>query len=412
MAKTFKNVFFFSCIAAIGGILFGYNSSVIPGVLLFVANDFSFSTFAQEMIVSILLIGALIGALAGGVIADYFGRKKTLLLTLILFIIGTWILSAAGSFASFLIGRFICGLAVGLVSMAAPLYIAEISTQAHRGALVSLNQFCITVGILLAFIITYMFAKTGNWRAMFAFAFIPIGMQLMGLFFLPESPSWLEHSKNIGGKRSIFAKSVRAPFLVGIGIAVFQAITGINTVIYYAPQIFQLAGYYQTQTALLASVLVGGLNVIATLFALLFIDRVGRRKLLIYGASLMGLSLISLGISFYRMGHGTDWTALIALLIYVGAFAVSLGPVTWLLITEVFPLAIRGRAMGVAVFSNWLANFFVSLTFLTLLHVLGSAGTFWLYAFICLIALLFVIKFVPETKGKTFEEIQEFWKKS
>lgn len=402
---------FVSCIAAIGGILFGYNTSVISGVLLFITREFNLSTINQELVVSTLLIGALLGAFVGGVIADRFGRKKTLFFTLFLFFIGALTLTEATSFNMLLIGRFISGLAVGIVSMAAPLYIAEMAPAEHRGALVSLNQLCITLGILIAYLVTYKFGETSDWRAMFSFGFIPIAVQFIGLFFIPETPSWLAKEHHIvptvkTNWSALFAPDVRKPFLIGIGVAVFQSITGINTVIYYAPQIFQLAGYQEAQTALLATVFVGAINVLVTIVSLWLIDRLGRRPLLIIGLVGMAASLILLGL------NASGLTAVTALLLFVAFFAVSLGPVAWLLISEVYPLGIRGRAMGIATFSNWVCNYFVSLTFLTLIQQLGTAGTFWLYAIICLFGLWFVIKLVPETKGKTFEEIQSFWKKS
>lgn len=440
--KVTKYSIFVSCIAAIGGILFGYNASVISGVLLFITRDFDLSTIQQELIVSTLLIGALIGALAGGMIADWFGRKKTLFFTLILFFIGVLTLTDATGFETLLLGRFISGLAVGIVSMAVPLYIAEMSPPGRRGALVSLNQLCITLGILIAYIVSYAFSERSDWRAMFGFAFIPIIAQFIGLFFVSETPSWLR-SKNkpneaekvlqkIRGTkevnlqevnkvddsqtnkdwRALLAPSVRLPFLIGIGVAVFQSITGINTVIYYAPRIFELAGYQTTKTALFATVLVGAVNVVVTVIALWLIDRIGRRPLLITGLIGMGISLIVLGFAFLYSGELAGLASVVSMIIYVAFFAVSLGPVAWLIISEVYPLGIRGRAMGIATFTNWVANYFVSLTFLTLIEVLTTTGTFWLYAVICFLGLWFVIKLVPETKGKTFEQIQAFWKKS
>lgn len=432
---------FVSCIAAIGGILFGYNTSVVSGVLLFITRDFYLTTLEQELVVSTLLIGALIGALAGGFVADHLGRKKTLFLTLALFFIGVLMLTNAEGFNTLLTGRFITGLAVGIVSMAVPLYIAEMSPPEHRGALVSLNQLCITIGILIAYIVTFSFSNEGAWRTMFGFAFIPIAIQFIGLFFIPETPSWLfshnrkesaekvlhkirianpnhhlveaekkEDTPTRKGWRELFSPEVRRPFLIGIGVAVFQSITGINTVIYYAPRIFQLAGFEKAETALFATVLVGAVNVIMTVISLWLIDRLGRRALLIGGLIGMALSLIILGISFLIQGEASGLTAIAAMLFYVSFFAISLGPVAWLIISEVYPLGIRGRAMGIATFSNWVCNYFVSLTFLTLLQELGTAGTFWLYAIICFLGLWFVIKLVPETKGKTFEQIQNFWK--
>ncbi|PIS02840.1 MAG: MFS transporter [Chlamydiae bacterium CG10_big_fil_rev_8_21_14_0_10_42_34] len=433
---------FASCVAAIGGILFGYNTSVISGVLLFISHDFGLSTIEQELIVSTLLIGALIGAFFGGFIADSFGRKKTLFFTLVLFFIGVLTLTEASGFHMLLWGRFISGLAIGIVSMAVPLYIAEMSPPENRGALVSINQLCITLGILIAYLVTYGYSESGQWRDMFGFAFIPIGLQFVGLFLIPETPSWLishdkkERAEKILSKirishegedlakiersedeptkknwRELFNPHVRMPFFIGIGVAVFQSITGINTVIYYAPQIFQLAGFEAAKTALFATVLLGIVNVLITIVALWLIDRLGRRPLLIGGLLGMGTSLVVLGFTFLSKSEAAGFTAVGALMAYIAFFAVSLGPVAWLIISEIYPLGIRGRAMGIATFTNWVSNYFVSLTFLTLIGVLGSPGTFWLYAFICICGLFFVIRFVPETKGKTFEQIQSFWKK-
>jgi MFS family permease len=285
--------------------------------------------------------------------------------------------------------------------MAAPLYIAEISPAESRGTLVSLNQLCITLGILIAYVVAYL--SKGDWRGMFAFAFVPIVVQFIGLFFVPESAGRKPASTSW---RALL--EVKLPFLIGIGIAVFQSITGINTVIYYAPTIFELVGFSEAQTALLATVLVGVVNVVVTVLALWLIDRVGRRPLLIGGLSGMGLALVILGASFVTQQGNLGLAALLG---FVAFFAVSLGPVAWLIISEVYPEGIRGRAMGIATFSNWLCNYVVSLTFLSLIQEFGTAGTFWIYAFICFLGLWFVIKLVPETKGKTFEQIQQFWKR-
>ncbi|OGN55848.1 MAG: hypothetical protein A3D96_00155 [Chlamydiae bacterium RIFCSPHIGHO2_12_FULL_44_59] len=439
--KLTNYTIFVALVAAIGGVLFGYTASVISGVLLFITGEFQLTVVEEEVIVSTLLIGALVGALIGGWLTDWLGRKKTLFLTLLLFFIGTLTLTDATGFETLLVGRLISGLAVGIVSMAAPLYIAEMSPASNRGALVSLNQLCITIGILIAYIVSYYFGETSDWRGMFGFAFIPMAIQCIGLFFIAETPSWLRtHHKlqaaekvlklihgsmsaslkevrqadDASNKKSwhaLFAPSVKQPFLIGIGMAVFQAITGINTVIYYAPRIFELAGFEKTQMALFATILVGAINVVITVIALWLIDRVGRRPLLITGLIGMAFSLIVLGTTFLFKGDALGLAAVASMLVYVAFFAVSLGPVAWLIISEVYPLGIRGRAMGIATFANWTANYIVSLTFLTLIEQLTITGTFWLYAAICLLSLWFVMVLVPETKGKTFEEIQNFWKK-
>lgn len=441
MRKKFKFTgfsLFVSVVAALGGLLFGYNTSVIAGAIVFIAQDFQLTIFEQELVVSTVLIGCVIGAFLGGFLADQFGRKKTLFITLVLFFIGILSLTEATGFYSILIGRFITGLAIGVASVAVPLYIAEMSPTESRGALVSLNQLLITIGILIAYIVSYIYADKQLWREMFAFSFFPLLIQFFCLFFIPETPSWLisrgkESAADkvllrIGGPsrlvstlekqvnnpakknwRELFSPSVRRPFLVGIGVSVFQQITGINTVIYYAPQIFQKAGYQTAESAIFATMLVGCVNVILTVISLWLIDRIGRRPLLIGGLVGMALSLAVLGFSFLS-GHHIGMTAIAGLMIYVAFFAVSLGPVAWLIISEIYPLGIRGRAMGIATLANWVCNYIVSLTFLSLIQQFGTGHTFWIYTIICLVGLWFVYKLVPETKGKTFEQIQGFWR--
>lgn len=433
---------FVACIAALGGLLFGYNTSVISGALLFISQDFDLSTFQQELVVSTVLIGCVIGAFGGGFLADHLGRKKTLFATLILFFLGIFILSDSVGFDTLLLGRFITGIAIGIASLAVPLYIAEIAPHERRGALVSLNQLMITIGILVAYLVSYRLADNNDWRDMFAFAYFPAAVQFVGLFFIPESPSWLlgqnrhadaekvfrkmdlplsdqqaargENGTGPASKtnwRELFAHRYRRSFLVGVGISVFQQITGINTVIYYAPKIFQLAGYQTAQTAIFATILVGIVNVAMTVISLWLIDRLGRRPLLIGGLMGMAAALALLGFSFLGGAADVGAIAVAGLMIYVAFFAISLGPVAWLIISEIYPLGIRGRAMGIATLANWVSNYIVSLTFLTLIEVLGTGYTFWLYTIICLIGLWFVLKMVPETKGKTLEQIQNFWRK-
>jgi len=431
---------FASLIAAIGGLLFGYNASVISGALLFLANDFHLTTLQQELVVSTLLIGALLGALLGGFIADHLGRKKTLFLTVILFLTGILVLAGAKGLEALLYGRLISGLAIGIVSMAVPLYIAEMSPPENRGALVSLNQLAITIGIFSAFVITYVYSDSGAWQDMFLFGLIPLCLQFFGLFFIPETPSWLMNHGQLNAAekilhkirvaslnedlvptekkedvptsknwRELFSPHIRKAFLIGIGLSVFQQITGINTVMYYAPRIFQLAGFQTAETAIFATMLVGAVNMGMTFIALWLIDLIGRRRLLIAGLIGMFVSLIALGFSFLST-QGEGLAAVAALMFYVAFFAISLGPVAWLIISEIYPLGIRGRAMGIATFANWVCNYFISLTFLTLIDVLGTSSTFWLYGLISLLGLWFVYRHVPETKGKTLEQIQSFWK--
>lgn len=442
MGKRFKFTWFslFSAmIAAIGGFLLGFNQTVIAGALIFLENDFHLSTFQQELIVSILLIGALIGATFGGVLADKIGRKNSLFFSTILFFVGSALLATADTLVIVMIGRCICGLAVGIVSLVVPLYIAEISDPSDRGILVSLNQLAITLGILAAYIVSYVFASSGEWKSIFAVGLIPAIVLFFGLFFLPESPSYLsligeyEKAKKILSKirlirtdeevvlkkettkekvkwKHVFDKSIRPALVVGIGISIFQQLSGINAIIFYAPKIFQMSGFVLAENAILASISIGIINVIMTLIALWLIDLVGRRPLLLIGLSGMFVSLSLLGASFLFLQNYLGLIALICIITYIAFFAISLGPIPWLLLSEIFPLGIRGRAMGIAFFVNWIVNYLVSLTFLTLAQILGTGGTFWLYAIVCILGLCFVYIKIPETKGKSFIQIQKYFK--
>ncbi|MBX9743770.1 MAG: sugar porter family MFS transporter [Chlamydiales bacterium] len=430
-------------IASLGGFLFGYNTSVIAGAMLFLVNDLGLTTLQEELVVSTLLIGALFGALGGGFLNDALGRKKTLFGTAFLFFIGTLCLTMSRDFDELLVGRFLSGFGIGIASVTVPLYIAEIAPSEHRGFYVSLNQLMITIGVLTAYIVCYLYAESQEWREMFGFAFIPLAVQFVGLFFIPETPSWLiTHKQSAKAEKilhqlrvantkeylveiekkedapqdqrwsALFQPRIRKAFLIGIGMSVFQQITGINAVIYYAPRIFQMAGYREAEMATFVTMLLGAVNMAMTVVALWLIDRIGRRPLLIIGLSGMSVSLLVLGYAFSGRIGEAGILAVIALMTYISFFAISLGPIAWLIISEIYPLGVRGRAMGAATFANWGCNYLVSLTFLSLVTSLGAGLTFWFYMLIAFIGLWFIYKMLPETKGKTFEQIQRFWKKS
>ncbi|MBI5346251.1 MAG: sugar porter family MFS transporter, partial [Chlamydiae bacterium] len=368
--------------------------------------------------------------------------KFSMFLTTFLFFIGTLVMIMADTMQALLIGRLIIGFAVGIVSLTVPLYIAEISSASSRGSFVSLNQLAITIGILVSYGVDFSFSASSAWREMFGFSFVPTAILFLGLFFIPETPSWLAShgkkaqaqrvllkthkmgkdeeiivetkkakSKEIVSWKHLFEKSLRPALLIGVGISIFQQITGINTVIYYAPKIFQMAGFESASSAMLATMGVGSINVIMTIIALWLIDIVGRRSLLIVGLIGMIASLFTLGIAFLLSPEVVGAISVISLMSYVAFFAISLGPVAWLIISEIYPMGIRGRAMGFASFANWTCNYIVSLTFLSLINLLGKTGAFWFYGVIGVLALWFVYKLVPETKGKTFEQIQKLLKK-
>ena len=431
-----------SAISALSGLLFGYDTGVISGAILFVQEDFHLTTFQEEVVVSAVLLGAMIGAAVGGRLADRLGRRTTLIQVALLFMVGAIGTSLAPSPAWLSSGRLVVGIAIGIASFTAPLYISEISPADVRGKLVSLNQLMITIGIVCSYLADYALAGARGWRAMFGLAAIPAVILLMGLLFVPESPRWFVNQglsvqaravllrvrkatevdselaeieaslrQQEGGWRELLSPGLRPALIIGIGLAVFQQFTGINTVIYYAPTIFKFAGF-QSAAAILATAGVGIINVLLTIVALWLLDRAGRRPLLLYGLTGMILSLGVLGFAFLS----PDMTPVMAgvsvgsVMVYVACFAIGLGPVFWLMISEIYPLKIRGRAMGVAAVANWGSNLLVALTFLSLLRSIGRPWTFWLYALVGIIAWFFVFRRVPETKGKTLEQIEARWR--
>ena len=431
-----------SGISALAGLLFGYDTGVISGAILFVRKDFLLSTFQEEVVVAAVLLGAVAGAAFGGKLADAMGRRKLLIQVAILFIIGAIGTALAPSPTLLAIGRVVVGVAIGIASFTAPLYISEVSPPAIRGKLVSLNQLMITLGIVVSYLADYGLADREAWRWMFGLAAVPALILLIGLLFVPESPRWLmgrsrddqaravlqriresgdvsaelaeikaDLSLQEGSWRELLNASLRRPLIIGIGLAIFQQFTGINTVIYYAPTIFQLAGLHSASAAILATVGVGVVNVLLTIVALRMLDRAGRRPLLLWGLVGMVISLGVLGAAFLFASSSpiVAWLAVISLAVYVACFAIGLGPVFWLLISEIYPLKIRGRAMGVATMMNWGSNLIVALTFLSLLHSLGRSATFWLYAVVGIVAWFFVYRLVPETKGRTLEQIDAEW---
>jgi sugar porter (SP) family MFS transporter len=433
-----------AAITATGGLLFGYDTGVISGALLFIRQDFApLSPFVEGIIVSTLLVGAVLGALSGGPLSDRVGRRPTALLAAVIFGAGALAVAFAPSVAFIIFGRFLLGLGVGLASMIVPLYIAEIAPADRRGALVSLNQLMITIGILLSYIVGVIFTPIEGWRYMFGVALIPALVLGIGMFMLPESPRWLFEHGQIAKARTVLSRSrspeevdrefqemeeikeleeeqarvsykellapyVRPALIIGIGLAIFQQVTGINTVIYYAPTILQGVGFSEGGAIAATALGVGVVNVGFTILAVYIIDRVGRRPLLIIGLIGMTISLALLGLVFATGGAGgaAGLLATVCLALYIASFAISLGPVFWLMISEIYPLRIRGTAMSVASIANWGSNWLVALTFPVLLATLGGAGSFWLFAVLGVVAWIFVYFRVPETKGRSLEEIE------
>lgn len=429
-------------VAALAGLLFGYDTGVISGAILFIKDQFALTPGAEEMVVSAVLAGAIAGAALSGQVSDLFGRKRIIIATALIFIFGSLATAFAPNVLLLIIGRVVIGVAIGIASFAAPLYISEVSPPKVRGALVSLNQLAITCGIVLSYIIDYAFSGQHQWRWMFGVGVLPAVILGTGIIFLPASPRWLmsrgkkdkarqvldqirtegvekelmeiEESlgEESGGWKELFQKWLKIPLVIGIGIMFFQQITGINTVIYYAPTIFGFAGFGSAQVAILATMGVGVVNVLMTIVSIKLIDKVGRRVLLFWGLAGMVISLGALGFAFSMasLSGMLKWIAVGSLMLYIASFAVSMGPIAWLIIAEVFPLKIRGRAMGLTTMCNWAFNLVVAMTFLTLIQKLGKAGTFWLYAALGILGWLFCYFMVPETKGRTLEEIEEHWR--
>ncbi len=425
-------------VVSLGGFLFGFHLGVISGVLTFLPNSFSLSVSTEGLIVSLLLIGASIGALSGGFLADRFGRKKTIIATAVIFTLGAAICTMANRVDILIIGRFIAGLGVGLISVAAPLYLSEVAPPKQRGAIVCINQLAGVIGIFFSYLVVFFFSKTGDWRAMFAVGMAPSLFLMFAMLFFPDTPEWLlAHQtkaaatsalkrlrKDLSWKshfdemkvaaspqkdsswRHLFKPDVRFALIVGVTLSILQQITGINGVIYFAPKIFATAGYDLATTATLATVGIGAINVIATSIAVKLLDRAGRRPLLLVGCAGMAVALLVLVFAFYFQLSSIGVIALVSLLSYVGFFAIGLGPVPWLFLSEIYPLSIRGKAMSVGITANWFFNFVIAQTFLDLILKIGSEGVFFLFAVLSVFAFFFIRRYVPETKGKSLEEIE------
>ena len=428
-------------IAALGGILFGYDTGVISGALIFVQSAFHLSTALQEITVSAVLFGALIGAIGSGRLSDYYGRRKSLLIAATGFLIGTVLSAIAPNVYALIIGRLIVGLAIGIASFTVPLYLSEIAPVKIRGAIVILNTITVTGGIVVAYLVDYYFTPTQNWRWMFGSGIFPAVLLGIGALFLPRSPRWLmqmgydhqarktlnkiRHKATVEQEfaaikevvnqdkaswRELLSPMLRPVLIVGIGLAVIQQVTGINTILYYAPTIFNAAGFHGATAQVLATLGMGVTNFLFTIVALLLVDRVGRRRLLLSGLAGMTLSLAVVAICFKAniaaSFVGGKWVSVVALTTFVATYAVSCGCIFWLIISEIYPLKMRGLAMSVATAANWGANMIVAATFLTLIQHFSPAVTFSLYGIATLVSFIFAYKLVPETKDVSLEKIE------
>lgn len=434
---------FVSMVAACSGLLFGFDIAVINGAILFLRRQWSLSATATEFAASSLLVGCVFGAAAGGWLSDRYGRRRVLLLSALLF--GASAIGAAlpANLTEFAIARFAGGLAIGVASMLAPLYIAEVAPAAIRGRLVALNQMTIVSGILLAYLVNWGFSFAGesSWRWMFAAAAVPAVLFLIALFFVPESPRWLVENNREDEARAIitrvsgaeaaeievaqireavaeeagtlaelFQPGLRKALVLALVMAVMQQWTGINTILFYGSVILnEKVGGQSASAAIGANVIVGLVNFAATIVALWTIDIVGRRKLLLLSSGAMAFGQAGLAWAF--LSPNPPAGAVIPLMLgCVACFAIGLGPGVWVLLSEIFPTRIRGRAMGLATVSLWIACTILTMTFLSICNATGPSGAFALYAAMCLFTAWFVWKFAPETKGRSLEEIEHLWK--
>lgn len=439
-----RRVYLPSSLAALGGFLFGYSTAVISGVLLILKAEWQLDSASQGLIVSSLLFGAVLGAPISGLIADRFGRRDIIMTTAAIFALGSFAAGLAPSPVWLIAGRVILGVGVGAASLCVPLYISEISPAQNRGALVSLNQLAITVGILVSYLVNAVFtAYDEGWRYVFMVGAIPAMMLGVGMLFAPGSPRWMVTDEDEEEARQIFTKLgspdsnktivrvkellatgkaqsfsdifkpwLRPALIAGMGIFVIQQFTGINVIIYYAPTIFEMAGFKSQAGALFATVGVGVVNVLLTLVSMRLLDVVGRKLLLSIGLAGMILSMLALGCIFLQPRHvlaDYNWLVVEVLIVYIASFSVSLGTVGWLLISEIYPLRIRGVSMTVPTVTHWICNILVSLTFLSLIGLLGPGTMYLVFAAIGIAGWFFVRRFVPETKGLSLEEIESHW---
>jgi SP family arabinose:H+ symporter-like MFS transporter len=441
-------VWLLASVAALGGLLFGYDTAVISGAIDFLVTRFDLNDVWKGWAVSNVLVGCMIGAACAGPLSDRFGRKRVLLLAAVLFAVSAVGSAIPRTFSELVLARFVGGLGVGTASMLSPLYIAEVAPAHLRGRLVSLNQITIISGMLVVAIVNWLVAEsapaeswnaTTGWRWMFGSETLPAVLFFLCLLVVPESPRWLTKQgrrheamavlTRVGGTeraqrqmaeiedaiaheggslRDLFQPGIRVALLIAVVLAVLQQVTGINAVMYYAPGIFKSAGAEVTSTqALLQYVAVQVVNVLFTLVAIRVVDRGGRRPLLLVTSAAMGLSLVILGGAFQL--HLAPVWVFVFTLAYVASFGVAMGPVVWVVLAEIFPTRTRGRAMAVATVALWIACFGVSQTVPMMFKHLGEATTFWTYAVMCAVSFVFVFCYVPETKGKTLEEIERTW---
>jgi sugar porter (SP) family MFS transporter len=441
MVKNSGYLYFICLIATMGGLMFGFDIAIISGAVPFIQPYFGWNELQLGWGVSSLLVGAIAGSFGSGILTDKYGRKRVLIVVALFFAVSCALTALAGSSVLFISARLFGGLAVGAASVLSPMYVAEVAPPRNRGMLVAVYQLTIVVGILCSYTINYWLHDIdNNWRWMFATGIVPSVLFFIGLFFIPESPRWLykagrkEESlkvlTRVGGESlakieileiaeslkgngvavtrgELFKPASRKVMLVGFFLAILVQISGINTIIDYAPKILLAAGV-EIKNALLQTSFLGLINFISTFVAILFIDKVGRRLLYLIGSMGMAVTLVLLALSFYLKLDGI--ITLICIMLFLVFFASCIGPVFWTLVSEIFPNRIRGKALAFASFTQWIFNFLVVLLFPHFLVMLGGAVTFLFLAVMSFLQWLFTLVYVPETKGKSLEEIEMLWR--
>lgn len=440
MKVNYRYLLTISLVTALGGLLFGFDISVISGTIPFLQEYFELNESMKGWVVSSALLGCIAGASFAGKLGDRYGRKKILLITALLFGISAIGSGFSYSLSSFVFYRILGGLAVGGASVLAPVYIAEVSPAHLRGRMVSINQLTIVIGISLAYYSNWFLLNIGEnaWRWMFAAEVFPALLFFVSLFIIPESPRWLtgknkEQSARLvlekitdsesaafelkeikaslkgnekrGSFKDAFKKKYSMILFLGIFLAVFQQWSGINVIFFYAPDIFAKANI-GIDTALFQTTLIGLMNVVFTILAMKFIDKTGRKKLMLTGAAGMAVCYIVIG-SLFLTGRTDDWLLLLFIIITPAFFAFGLGPTVWVVLSEIFPNRIRGAAMSVATFSLWVACYLLTLTFPIFIEVLNAANTFWIYAAVCITGFIIILKYLPETKGISLEQLEQ-----
>jgi len=435
-------VIFVTVIAAIGGLLFGFDTAIVAGATRYLKDQFALTSLQEGWAVSVVLIGCMFGAGLAGSISDRIGRKRFMLVSAVLFFISALGCAFPQNIFQFVVFRFVGGLGIGSASILAPLYIAEISPARIRGALVSVNQMAIVTGILLAYFVNWAFAGVGpsNWRWMYGMGALPSVVFFLLLLQVPESPRWLVKQgregealgvlsrvntdemaaaevRSIketlllekGSLAELFRPGFRRAIFIAVVLAILQQITGINAILYYAPRIFERAGFERV-SAIGQSTIVGLVNMLFTIVAILLVDRVGRKPLLLIAAAGMGVSQLLLGAAF-KVENLAGSAILLLILLYIAFFAMAMGPIVWVVLSEIFPTRMRGSAMAIATVALWIADFAVTLSFPVIADRLNETTAFWSYALMCAVDFFFMLFLLPETKGKTLEEIEKRWLK-